>query len=340
MINMKVYNKKEVIKKGLDIKDQKILKCLFENGRDSFATIAKKVSLSKESANYRIRRMENIGLIRAVNTIIDARKLGWKYFMVFIRLRSIRREEEIIKRLIDHPNSAMIQRLNGSYDLVIKFFAKTDSDINDILKEIGNEFENDIDSYEIDILLEEELAKPSFLWKDVGNERQKYVPGKPDERYELDDIDYGILKEISKNSRMPLSEICTKLSITREIASYRLRKMEKNRIILKYRPSIWSNLEFDNLWYFIMLKFGAMDEETNNKLHDFLLNHKNTSYFYKTVGSNDMEIDIKLRTTIELNEFLHDLRIILGDSLKRYEVMIILKEYKYTYFPDCMLPKE
>ena len=39
--------------------------------------------------------------------------------MVFIRLHLIEREDEIIKYLMKQPNSAMVQRTNGSYDIIV-----------------------------------------------------------------------------------------------------------------------------------------------------------------------------------------------------------------------------
>ena len=324
-------------RKSIDLKNQKILKCLFENGRQSYSSIAKSVGLSKESVNYRIKGMEKTGLIHRFNTVINAKRLGWKYFMVFMRLRLIEREDEIIKYLIKQPNSAMVQRMNGSYDIIVKFFVKAEGDIGNILKEFESRYENDLDSYEICILIEEEPLTPSFLWPDIENERYTRIIYKKAAVDDIDDIDYKILKEISNNSRMPISDICKNIGITRDIAGYRLKKMEKGNITLKYRPSIWSNIEVEYLWYFVILNFKMIGKDTEKRLYDFLANHKNTSYFYKTVGRIDMGIELKLRKTIELNEFLHDIKSLLGGYLKRYEVLIIIKEHKYTYFPNCML---
>ncbi len=39
---------------------------------------------------------------------------------------------------------------------------------------------------------------------------------------------------------------------------------------------------------------------------------------------------------IELNEILMEIRSILGSDFKRNELSLILKEYKYTYFPNCL----
>ena len=59
----------------LDIKDKKILYELDMDARQSISSIAKRVGLSKEVVNYRIRRMEKEGLIDGYYAIIEYSKL-------------------------------------------------------------------------------------------------------------------------------------------------------------------------------------------------------------------------------------------------------------------------
>ncbi|MEM0493397.1 MAG: winged helix-turn-helix transcriptional regulator, partial [Candidatus Thermoplasmatota archaeon] len=47
----------------LDLKDRKILYELDLNARQSFGDIGKKVGLSKDSVAYRVKRMEDEGVI-------------------------------------------------------------------------------------------------------------------------------------------------------------------------------------------------------------------------------------------------------------------------------------
>ena len=48
---------------NLDLKDRKILYELDKNSRQSFADIAKKVRLSKEVVQYRVKRLQDEGYI-------------------------------------------------------------------------------------------------------------------------------------------------------------------------------------------------------------------------------------------------------------------------------------
>ena len=54
----------------IDKKDMKILANLFVNSRQSDSSIAKKVRLSKQVVNYRIKNLIDKGIIKTFRTII------------------------------------------------------------------------------------------------------------------------------------------------------------------------------------------------------------------------------------------------------------------------------
>jgi hypothetical protein len=77
--------------------------------------------------------------------------------------------------------------------------------------------------------------------------------------------------------------------------------------------------------------------EPNKKLQYYIMSHPNMTYYYKSVGQHDVLFEIRLKTSDELNSVLMDIRRMLKTNLKSHELSIILKEFKYTYFPDCLM---
>jgi len=67
----------------LGLKDRKILYELDLNSRQSFQKIGKKVRLSKESVFYRIKKLEEEGIIQRYSTMVDVGKLGYTNFRFF-----------------------------------------------------------------------------------------------------------------------------------------------------------------------------------------------------------------------------------------------------------------
>ena len=70
------------------------------NARQPNSEIAKKVGLSKEVVNYRIKRLENERVIKSYYAIIDLSKLGYINFRVYLKLidATPKKEKEICRR--------------------------------------------------------------------------------------------------------------------------------------------------------------------------------------------------------------------------------------------------
>ena len=76
----------------LALKDRKILYELDLNCRQSNTQIGKKVGLSRQVVEYRIKKMEDEGVIQNYYTVIDTYKLGYTFYRYYINLQSISRK--------------------------------------------------------------------------------------------------------------------------------------------------------------------------------------------------------------------------------------------------------
>lgn len=324
--------------KNLDMKDQRILKSLFENGRKSFSDIAKEVRLSKESVNYRVKRMEKSGFIRGYSSIYDLERLGMKTFFMFIKFRNLDSDDEMMSYLKEHKNSLRVLRVDGSYSVAVIFTAKNDVEMYKIKKHFIMKFEPSIYSVDITRITEHMPVPVKFLWKNVDGHPPVEKKQHDDEQsYKLSEKDILILRQLALEARMPLSEMSERLGIDRDTIKYHMKKMEREGVIRFYRPVVFTAYEnFGYNWYFITLKTRESNETTDKKLKEFLWTHGFVSYYFKTNGPNDYEIMIKTRTTSVLAKFLSELKEVLGKTLKRYEISIILEEHKFTYFPECL----
>ena len=321
---------------NLDIADRKIIRELFENARRTYSEIGRKVRLSKEVVNYRIRRLENEGLIVGYNTIVDVKKIGWEMFLMYLQLRKIDAEKE--KKIIDyasaHPHVAWVIHTLGNYDIVLKIFARSQEEANDIVKGMEKEIGDSIDQYYLDYLMEEHAVPFSFLYE--SEVKDLHLIKKSNEKTRaISATQSRLLEVIAKNARMPFSEIGSLLHLSRDVVKYNIREMERARIILSYRPDTLP-VKLDYNWYLIKLKLGFLSRHAGIRLESYLYNQKNVTYFYRTSGNSDLAIELRARTTEEVGNTLMDLRSILSDSLKRHELLLILLEPKFTYFPECM----
>lgn len=320
----------------LDAKDKKILAELFDDARIHASSIAKKVRLSKEVVNYRIKRLISSRLLVGFNTVIDVKKIGWEMFFIYIRFRNIdvEKEKEILEFLKAHHSVAQLFKCIGNYDTIMKVFVRQYEEIDDIMKNIESKYKENIEAYFIDYIIEESAVPFSFMYP-TKTQKLYYMKGDQKQRVELQKLDLKILKAISKNARISLTELSLQLKTSRDNIKYHLKKLESKKIILKYRPDILTKT-IDYNWHFLILKVGKLSIEIKNKLEAYLLTQENITYFYKTIGASDLQVELRIKTTGELNVILMEIRSILKTVLKRHEMLIILDELKYTYFPECL----
>ncbi|MBI2133183.1 Lrp/AsnC family transcriptional regulator [Candidatus Woesearchaeota archaeon] len=320
----------------LDVKDKKIIAALFDNSRAPLSEIGRKARLSKESVGYRLNRLMDNGLIVGFNTVLDIKKMGWELFFVFIRFRDLdyEKEKEILDYLKNHENVAQLFKCIGNHDAIIKVFVRNYAEIETIMKDIEQKYKTNFDGYDFDYIIEEAAVPFSFVFGKIGN--PDYITRGNPEKEALTEFELKLLKILAKNARMSISELAQKLAAQRDNVKYHLKKLEQKKIILKYRPDVLPKMMGYN-WYFLILKTEKLTRHAEVAIKDFLKRNPNVTYFYRTVGGSDMHVEIRAKTNDKLNEVVLGIRGILKGVLKRSELLIILDEVKYTYFPDCLV---
>jgi Lrp/AsnC family leucine-responsive transcriptional regulator len=99
----------------IDLKDRKILYYLDINCRQSNAQIGKKVGLSKQVVDYRIKRMEDEKVINGYWTEIDSYRFGYQVYRYDIVFQNATSDikKEIIEQLINYKNTWVVGTIKG-----------------------------------------------------------------------------------------------------------------------------------------------------------------------------------------------------------------------------------
>lgn len=129
----------------IDSKDKILLDELQKNSRESLTNLAKKVKLSIDSTNKRIKRLHETGVISQFSIFIDSRKLGYDLIAnVQIKLNNISEEElnKFIYHLKAHNNVIDIITLLGDYDVTAVIIAENASEFEEISRTIRQKFRN------------------------------------------------------------------------------------------------------------------------------------------------------------------------------------------------------
>ncbi|GGE28338.1 AsnC family transcriptional regulator [Pullulanibacillus camelliae] len=97
----------------LDETDRKILQCLTEDGRVSYADIGKRLNLSRVSIRERVNQMMNKGIIEKFSVVINSEAIG-KHVSAFFEVDCEPSAlVEVAEALANHPNVASCYQMTG-----------------------------------------------------------------------------------------------------------------------------------------------------------------------------------------------------------------------------------
>lgn len=324
----------------LDAKDKKILALLAKNARTPDTVIAKNVGLSRDGVSYRIKNFVKNKVIQGYRTIINAEKLGYEAYHLFIQLNppSKEAEKELLDKFKSYNFTRAVLRFSGRYDYEFAIIARNIREFDNILGIILEDCKEYLQDYEILIITDsyvENYFPKSFL---SLQEKESAREKKENEEIKLDKKDMDILRIIADNASLPLYAVANKTNISADAVNYRLKKMIASGVIKKFIPVInYSALGYGT--YALMLNIRGLSGKKEAKLKQVLQTDNNMLWAVKTVGKYNVLMYAYVAHVDELHKTLMNLRSNFPGDLNNYETLIAYEEYKFTYLPECIEQK-
>lgn len=314
----------------MDKKDKKILTELTLNSRIPINRLAKKVGVSREVATYRLKKLIDDKIILDFYSIIDIQKLGFSEAGCLIQFKGIskEKEKEFLEYLVKHDFVTYLGPLTGKWNLAFDIVYKNKEQLTLIIKELENKFARFLDKI---IIISAGLKKESFPTKIFGSKKEFEIKENT-KQTELDKNDLKILKELSNNSRIEYKELADKIKLSANAIKYRIKNLEKAGVILGYTLSIdFKKLQYE--MYNIQIKKTSSKNE--EEIKKFLRNNNKVIYFYEHLGNEnwDLDIGVLVKNSLELREFILELREKFGEIIKINDIYIIVEEFKGNYAP-------
>ena len=316
----------------LDLKDRKILYQLDLNSRATLNEIAKKVGLSKQVVDYRLKNLIKNNVIQQFYAVINFSKLGYTQYKLYLKFQNVNveKEKEIINYWTQNKNSVWVTSCRGRWDLATSILARDINDFGEILSNFINQY--GLFVLEKDVLITQISPIFTKAYLTEKKEKKKFTYGGKIEHYELDDIDIKILKILSINARLTILEMIDQLSLTRDVINYRLKKLTKDNILSQYRISI--NLyNINHKLYKIILRLHSLTPEKEKHLITYIAFHSHGMQYLKLVGSWDVELEFEVKDENQLHEILLEIRNKFSDIIRDYDILLIHQEHKLNYYP-------
>lgn len=316
----------------LDAKDKKILYQLDVDARQPLSAIAKKVGLSWEVVNYRIKNLERAGIIGGYYAVIDIAKLGYMYCRVFMRFAGLSPSQE--KAVMDYGKNAKavkwITISDGRWNITFVIYAKSLSEFEKSYDNLRFKLGKYFQEHHVSMAFKVYHFKHNYLF---GTEDNSEVVVGNGGSLSIDKTDYAILKAIAEDARTTLVDISKTLGITANSVNKRIKKLQKEGIILSFRAKINAAL-LGYEHYKVFLFFQNMTTQRQKEVMAHLKFHPNVIYITKAFGISDLEFEVMHKGRNELHTFMRAFADKFSDIIKDYETVYDYSEPLITYLPQ------
>ncbi|HLU88849.1 MAG TPA: Lrp/AsnC ligand binding domain-containing protein [Cyclobacteriaceae bacterium] len=146
----------------IDNVDLKILSLLNEDAKTPYTEIAKKVYVSSGTVHVRMRKLEEMGIVKSATLNIDFSKLGYDisaFLGIYLEKSSL--YDKVIEKLKSVPEVVSAYYTTGNYSIFAKIICRDTNHVREVLNKI--QAVGGIDRTETLIVLEESINRPIQL---------------------------------------------------------------------------------------------------------------------------------------------------------------------------------
>ncbi len=311
----------------IDKNDRQLLHQLQLDARQSISQMARHIGVGKELCLYRLRRLEQEGLIKGYYPIIDLSGLGYYQLRLQLKYGVVGENErkQLISFLKHQPIVSWLYDLGGHWDLVVLFAVKQLKDYEQFYDAFINQFGHLFQ----DKLLTIATRIHHFLRNQVTgtNDRKAVITGEG-KSCELIEMDFAILKLLLKDARMPLQDIALHLPAPITTVKYRLHRMEQLGIIKGYRPQIdITLLGLENF----KVQATLLNPQQRKLAMEIVAQDTHTNYITESIGPFDLEFEADYTQISALVRYLDELSKTI--PIKIYDIIFDNRAIKINDIP-------
>ena len=318
----------------LDLKDKKIIDLLLKNSRASFAEIARKTRLSKESVQYRYHQLIKREVIIQTYAEVDFEKLGFQQFQILLLLDESKkqRQKELINVLLNDENVTRVLAFSDRWDLQITLIAKNLRKFNLISERLIDPFEDIIQLRDTEAIIE---AQMSYAFPDSKTQQIVITPKKNAE-INYDQHDLKILQQLSHDARLSTYKMKTKIKLSADAIRLRIKKLQHNEIIKRFTCQLnYSTLGYQG--FLFCFGSGSLSEKDEKKFFYYGRKHNNITVVKRLLGAWDLKSIIVTKEARDYHKTIKEIKQLFSHTIRTYETWNIYKEYGFTPFPRVLL---
>jgi DNA-binding Lrp family transcriptional regulator len=314
----------------LDEKDRRILWLLSIDARMSYLDLAKKAGVSKEVANYRIKRLEQEGVLRGYYAMIDPSCLGLIQARVWMQFQHVspKMENEIARYYAGLSSTGWVAGGAGWFDFGMTFWGRDVNELYATETEILGKFRRYLRDFGVGVYAKQHFFDKKYLVGKRSSSLDKTI--NDSQKEELDPIELKMLKLLASNGRMPVAELAKKVGESVYITGSKLKRLRKN-VIKTFQPLMdMERAGYERHKIAVYLEdLSAMD-----RIIAFSAAHPNVIWTGEFIaGGADIEIDAEVRSHAELNALSDTLLDRFSKEIAYCDHASYTKDHKIAFMP-------
>lgn len=307
----------------IDEKDKLIVFELIQDCRQPLSKIAKAVKLPQQTVSYRIKKLEDEGILKKYTINLNYPKLGLSRHSIYLDLKSIS-VDEVNKYLaeithIEEISCCYMLHHVSEWKMYISVWTKTIERYDEIQTKIITKFKKHINNY-----VSFQSVKSYTYFGRVLNPKKKAqcdIKGNP-ENFQLKDSNWKIINKLRKNSRIPLVNLAKELKTTVNTVMRRINFLKQHKIIERFYPIV----DMNKLGYTEYTFISRIDPSHNKEIEKFIEYAQNDPRFcivIKAVGYVNLYYAFFVKNDSELKEITAHIEKLLGKAtLKTYKIEV------------------
>jgi len=303
--------------------DHSILAHLDSNCRQSNAQIARKVSASREVVAYRIKKLEENGIIEKYIASINPHRLGLQLFRIYVQLENNpEQRQDFVDDMLNSKQIYWMGEFDGAWDYIFVVIAKDQTEFYDWKNELFNKYASLIIKRDTGVVVDVQQYTKKFL----HCEPKSVTWGGPITNVLIDDLDKKVLEVLANNARIPAVALSQQVNSNVDTVLRRIKRLEKEQVILQYRIAVdYSKLGLE--FYKALITLRGLSQKDHAKLSTYFLNNKQCLYYIRMITSWDIEPEFVVKNYNEFNALIRKFREEFADIVRSVETTIINREW-------------
>lgn len=147
----------------IDNIDLKILSILMKDSGIPYTEVGKKVNVSGGTVHVRMKKMQQMGIVKGSQLIVDYSKIGYDITaFIGIYLKESSLYDQVVKELIKIPQILSINYTTGNYGIFVKLICRDTQHLMTLLHDQLQKIKG-IERTETVISLQESISRPLII---------------------------------------------------------------------------------------------------------------------------------------------------------------------------------